>query len=114
VRRTVGVVVATAYGGYFGGGLGVVLIAVLGVTTPDPLRTVNAVKAVLSVATGVVTVVVFALFGPVHWWWAALAGPLTLVGGYAGSHLARRVSEVALRRGVGGIGLLVAGVLAAG
>lgn len=107
-----GVLAATVYGGYFGGGLGVILLAVLGVTVPERLAHLNALKTALSVVSGAVTVVVFGLFGPVRWEWVLLAAPLTLVGGYVGSHLARRIDEDRLRIGVAGFGLLVAAALA--
>jgi uncharacterized membrane protein YfcA len=107
-----GVMVATVYGGYFGGGLGVILLAVLGLTLAAPLGDLNALKTALSVVSAAVTVVVFGIFGPVRWEWVALAAPLTMAGGYVGSHLVRRVDEAVLRAGVVVFGLLVALALA--
>lgn len=109
----VGVAVATVYGGYFGAGLGVLLLAVLGFTVAAPFHRLNALKTGLSVADATVSLVVFGLFGPVHWVAVAVGAPLTLAGGYAGARLVRRVDEQRLRLGVVVFGLAVAVALAA-
>lgn len=85
------------YGGYFGGALGVLLLAILGVFLVDHLQRLNAVKTVLSLLVSTVALVAFALFGPVQWWAVAVAAPATLVGGYLGARLARRLPARALR-----------------
>ena len=107
-----GVLAATVYGGYFGGGLGVILVAILGVTLPSRLGVLNAIKTVLSAVCAAVTVAVFGIFGPVHWWWVLLAAPMTAIGGFAGSRVARGIDEGALRSVVVVFGLVVAAVLA--
>ena len=79
------------YGGYFGAALGVMYVAALALILDEPLNRINALKNVLSTAVGVVTVVVFAIFGPVDWGAVLTVAPATLVGGYAGARLARRL-----------------------
>jgi uncharacterized membrane protein YfcA len=100
-RRNATMVILTflgaAYGGYFGAALGVVLVAVLALVLDEALRRVNALKNVLSAAVGTVTVVVYALFGPVNWLGVAVTAPATVAGGYLGARLARRLSAQALR-----------------
>jgi uncharacterized membrane protein YfcA len=93
----IGVFLATIYGGYFGGGLGVMVLAVLGVTVRDTLRNLNASKSVISLVDATVSVTIFGLFGPVHWGYVAVAAPTTLLGGYAGAAIARRLDERVLR-----------------
>jgi uncharacterized membrane protein YfcA len=95
------------YGGYFGGALGVILIAVLALTAHDDLRRLNAAKGVLSLIISAVTVVVFAIGAPVDWLAVALLAPTTLVGGFIGAKLAGRVPELALRVAVVVVGLAV-------
>jgi hypothetical protein len=85
------------YGGYFGAALGVMLVAALGLVLDETLNRVNAVKNVLSAVVGLVTVVVFAAFGPVDWVAVAILAPATVVGGYAGARLARRLPAAVLR-----------------
>ena len=102
------VFVAAVYGGYFGGALGVILIAVLSLTAHDDLRRLNAVKGVLGLIVGVVTVIVFSIGAPVDWLAVALLAPTTLIGGYLGATLAGRLPAPVLRVCVVVIGLAVA------
>lgn len=109
----VGVGVAAVYGSYFGGGLGVIMLAILNAFVGSDLRGLNAVKAVLSLVINTVALVAFVGFGPVTWWAVAVGGPAALVGGIGGARLADRVDALALRRVVvvlgiaAGIALLV-------
>ena len=98
---------AAVYGGYFGGALGVILIATLSLCASDDLRRLNATKAVLSLVIATVTVVIFALRAPVDWPAVALLAPTTLIGGYLGARLARRLPENVLRTAVVLLGLAV-------
>lgn len=116
-RRTqraqlVAVGLAAIYGGYFGAALGVIFLGVLALTIDAPLRELNGLKAGLSTVDATVSVVVFGLFGPVQWSAVAVAAPATLVGGYVGARLARRVPDRVLRAGVIGFAVVVAVLLA--
>ena len=99
---------ASVYGGYFGGALGVILLGTLALTLPDGLRRLNAVKAVLQLVVASVTVVAFSLFGPVEWVAVAVIAPAALVGGFVGARLARRLDDELLRRAVVVFGIVVA------
>ena len=101
------VFLAAVYGGYFGGALGVILIAVLALTAHDDLRRLNAVKGVLSLIIAAVSAVVFALGAPVDWLVVALLAPVNLVGGFLGAKLAGRLPASVLRTGVVVVGLAV-------
>jgi uncharacterized protein len=101
------VFLAAIYGGYFGGALGVILIAVLALAAHDDLRRLNAVKGVLSLIVSVVSVVVFAIGAPVDWLAVVLLAPTTLVGGFLGAKLAGRLPTPVLRAAVVGVGLTV-------
>ena len=87
---------ATTYGGYFGGALGVILVGVLGVGL-HRLKLANALKSALSAVTATVTLVVFGMFGPVDWAVVAVAAPASLVGGFAGARIATRIPAAPLR-----------------
>ena len=101
------VFLAAIYGGYFGGALGVILIAVLAFAAHDDLRRLNAVKGVLSLIISVVSVVVFAIGAPVDWLAVALLAPTTLIGGFLGAKLAGRLPAPVLRVAVVVVGLAV-------
>lgn len=87
---------ATVYGGYFGGALGVILVGVLGLAL-QRLKLANALKSALSAITATVTVVVFGFFGDVHWGVVAVAAPASLLGGFLGARLATRIPPTPLR-----------------
>ncbi|MBN9418999.1 MAG: sulfite exporter TauE/SafE family protein [Candidatus Eremiobacteraeota bacterium] len=107
----VGVFGAAVYGGYFGGALGVILLATLALGLSDSLRRLNALKSSLALVNGTVSVIAFALFGPVYWPAALVAAPATLVGGYLGARLASRIHDGALRSAIVIYGLVVSGYL---
>ena len=87
------------YGGYFGAGLSVMLLAILSISTPDDFRTTNVIKNLISGLTSLVAVVVFVFEGMVAWppTMAMMAG--ALVGGFLGGRLAR-VLPPTLTRGI--------------
>lgn len=103
----VGIFLAAIYGGYFGGALGVIMIGVLGLTIHESFKRLNASKSLLTLVDASVSVVVFGLFGPVHWAYVFVAAPATLLGGYLGAHAARRLDERVLRISVVAIGVSV-------
>jgi uncharacterized protein len=98
---------AAVYGGYFGGALGVILLAVLAVFLAGDLQRVNALRGVLSLLVNSVALVAFALFGPVDWLLVAIAAPACLLGGYLGARVARRMPVRALRTLIVVFGLVV-------
>ena len=108
VQLHAGLFAAAVYGAYFGGGLGVILLAVFGIFLADHLQRLNALKSAMSLLINTVALVAFALFGPVHWLSVAIVAPASLAGGFAGGHAARRLSADALRIVVVVFGVVVA------
>jgi uncharacterized membrane protein YfcA len=104
--------VGAIYGGYFGGGLGVILLAVIGLTVAAPLRETNALKSIVSLIVATASLVTFAIFGPVHWTEVAIAAPTALIGGMVGGRVAASVNERALRVAIVLFGLGVGSWLA--
>jgi len=103
------VFLVAVYGGYFGAGAGVVLLAILLITTAEPLARSNAMKNVLLGMANGVAALFFVAFGPVHW---AAVIPLAigfLVGGRLGPIIVRRAPAGPLRVIIacGGLGLAV-------
>jgi uncharacterized membrane protein YfcA len=101
---------ATVYGGYFGGALGVILVGVLGVAL-HRLKLANALKSAISAVTATVSIVVFGVFGPVDWLVVAVAAPATLVGGFLGARVATRIPATPLRALIVVFGIAVSGYL---
>lgn len=104
----VALALATVYGGYFGAGLGIMLLALLGALLPDDLQRLNALKGVLSLIVAVVAALGFALFGPIAWDAALVVGAASLAGGAAGVRVARRLPAPLLRALVIAFGVAVA------
>lgn len=106
-----GLFVATLYGGYFGAGLGIVLLALLGALLPDDLQRLNALKGLLSLLVAGISAAGFALLGPVAWDAAVVVGVACLPGAVVGVRVARRLSPAVLRGVVIAFGVAVATVL---
>ena len=100
------------YGGYFGAALGIMLVAGLGLVLDESLNRINALKNATSAVVAIGTVAAFAVFGPVDWAAAGVVAPASLVGGYVGARLARRLPARALRAAIVVAGLVVGTVLA--
>lgn len=96
------------YGGYFGAGSGVMMLAVLGFGTDLEFRFLNALKTVAVMAGNLVATVVFLLVADLDWAAVGLLAIGSVVGGYVGARIGRRVPAPVLRTGV-----VVAGVVAA-
>lgn len=103
--------IGCVYGGYFGAALGVMLVAILGLLVDATLRRITAMKNVISAVEGAVTVAFFALTTQVDWVAVALLAPATIVGGYAGARIARRIPQRILRGAIVAYAVVVAVVL---
>jgi uncharacterized membrane protein YfcA len=97
LRLHASVFAASIYGGYFGAGLGILLLAVLGLTLRDSLHRLNALKGLLSLVIGLAASAYFAVFGHVAWGAAAVMAGASLAGGQVGVALARRLRPEPLR-----------------
>lgn len=102
---------ASVYGSYFGAGLGVILLAVLGLLVADELQRLNALKGVLSFVVNLAGVLVFVVAAKVDWAAAGLLAIGAVAGAYLGVRLARRLPATVVRAAVVATGILVAGVL---
>jgi uncharacterized protein len=99
---------AAVYGGYFGAGLGIMLLAVLGLTINDQLNRLNALKQALSFAINVVAALFFSFSGRVAWSLAGVMAVASLLGGNLGGRVATRLDPRVLRAVVIAFGVVVA------
>jgi uncharacterized membrane protein YfcA len=111
-RRTwllrVGMFLTAVYGGYFGAAVSIVVLALLAVTVGDTLHRLNATKVALAGSMNLMSGIAFAFFAPVHWAFALVLAPSTLVGGRVGASAARRIPADPLRYAVIVLGLVAA------
>jgi len=91
------VFLAAIYGGYFGAGLSVIVLAVLGLALNDSLTRLNALKQVIAFAANTAAAVFFVFSGKVNWMVALVMAVGALVGGSLGGRLASKVKPNILR-----------------
>jgi uncharacterized protein len=99
---------AAIYGGYFGAGLSVIVLATLGLTVDDSLTRLNALKQAIALCVNVAAAVFFLFSGQVVWLAALVMALGALVGGVLGGRLAGRIRPGVLRTIVVTVGLVVA------
>ncbi len=105
--QLVGIFLAGAYGGYFGAGLGIMLIAVLGLFSNVPFTQLNAVKQPLAAAINVAAAAFLVFSGKVEWTLVAVMAPAALIGGGLGGRLSRLLPANRFRWVVVTIGVVV-------
>ncbi len=98
---------AAVYGGYFGAGLSVIVLAVLGLTLDDSLTRLNALKQAIAFSTNVAAAVFFVFSGHVVWSAALVMAVGALAGGALGGRLAGRIKPNSLRAAVVSVGVIV-------
>lgn len=94
------------YGGYFGGGIGFLMLAVLTMARL-PVRAAGATKNVLAAFMNFTAVLIFLFSGQVHWLQAGVSAVCAVAGGLLGAWSLRRVDERLLRIAVVIIGVLL-------
>lgn len=102
-----GIVLAAVYGGYFGAGLSVIVLALLGLLYEDSLTRLNALKQAIAFLTNSAAAVFFLFSGKVVWNLVAVMAFSALLGGFTGGKLAGRINPTLLRWIVVCIGLMV-------
>lgn len=96
------------YGGYFGAGSGVMMMAVLGLGLDLEFRIVNALKTLAVLASNVVATVIFLVYADLDWRTVVLLAAGSVVGGYVGAHLGRRLPPAVLRTVIVVVGVTAA------
>ena len=104
------VFLAAIYGGYFGAGLGVILLAVLGLLIDDSLIKLNALKQTISLSVNVSAAIYFSFSDQVNWPVVAVMIFGSLAGGSIGGRTATFIRPGILRWAVVGIGFAVAAI----
>jgi uncharacterized protein len=85
------------YGGYFGGGAGIMMLAMLSIAGLNDIHEMNGLKAILAVAINGVALAAFIYYGVIDWSYAFLMVVGASVGGYAGAAIARRMDQKYVR-----------------
>lgn len=101
------VFLGSIYGGYFGAGLSVIMLSVLGLILNDNLTRLNALKQVIAFAANLTAAVLFAFSGKVNWTVGLVMAVGALVGGSIGGRIAGRIKPSTLRWVVVALGFIV-------
>jgi uncharacterized membrane protein YfcA len=95
------------YGGYFGAGNGILMLAAMGVLGLNELHRANGIKNFLGISLNSVAVLIFSVSGLVVWQDSLLMACGALAGGYVGANMAMRVGQIWVRRGIVLIGWII-------
>ncbi len=95
------------YGGYFGAGNGILMLAALGLLGLNELSRANGIKNFLGICINSIAVLSFSLNGLVVWTDALVMALGAIAGGYFGASMAVRIGQVWVRRGVVTIGFII-------
>jgi len=98
------------YGGYFGAGIGILMLASLGFIGLTNIHEMNALKTVLASLINCVAAVWFIYAGLIHWPKAGIMTAGALVGYFIGAHYAQRIPQIRVRQITTAIGFIIAGV----
>jgi uncharacterized membrane protein YfcA len=92
------------YGGYFGAGMGILMLSSLGLMGLGDIHQMNAVKSFLAACINGISVLVFVIDGRVAWRFVPMMAIAAIIGGYLGAHYGRRLNRDVVRWIVVGIG----------
>lgn len=98
------------YGGYFNGGLGIILLALFTMWGIQDLHQMNGLKSWLSFALSVMSLAIFAVAGKIVWGPAAIMSVGTIMGGYVGPAVSRRIPLRILRLLIAAVGFGMAAI----
>lgn len=92
-----GLFAVSLYGGYFNGGLGIILLALFALWGWSNIHVMNGLKTWLSFALSAISVAIFAVAGLIVWPAALLMMVFSVAGGYFGAKLAKAIPQKAVR-----------------
>jgi len=97
--------IISTYGGFFGGGIGILMLALLTLLGYEKIHTMNALKTVLATTINGIAVIAFVWAGVVDWPQAGIMIVGAILGGYGGAVLAQRIRPELIRRLVIAVGV---------
>ncbi len=97
------------YGGYFGAGIGILMLAAMGIMLPSSIQHANALKVLFSLLINAVAAVIFVFSGMVRGGEAVLMAAASIAGGFLGARLAQRLPPAGMRGFAIAVGLFAAG-----
>lgn len=105
-----GLFAVSTYGGYFNGGLGIIMLALFSLWGMTDIAAMNGLKSMLSVVISAISALAFAIAGLIHWPWVAIMAAATVAGGYFGARVSRVLPATVVRAFIVCIGLVLAAI----
>jgi hypothetical protein len=90
--------VVAVYGGFFGGGMGILFLASFALMGMTNIHRMNAYKTVLTSCINAITVIPFVMAGVILWQAGAIAATGAAIGGYISAHYAQKIAPILVRR----------------
>ena len=110
IKAAIGMLAVAIYGGYFNGGLGILLLALFGLLGQTQLNAMNGMKNLVSALLTAIAVAIYAAGGIVQWQQALIMMIAATAGGYGGARIARKIPAQWLRWGIVATGLVMTGM----
>lgn len=107
VKAVLGLLLVAGYGGYFNGGMGILMLALFGLLGQTRLNAMNAIKNLVSTLLTAIAVAIYAAGGIVQWKEALIMMVAATLGGYVGARGARKLPPAVLRWSIVAIGLVM-------
>ena len=108
--ETPALMIVSIYGGYFNGGLGIILLSLFSALGMRDLNIMNGLKSWLSFALSAISVATFAVAGIIAWSEAGIMMIASTIGGYTGAHLARALPRPVMRGFIVLVGMVMSAV----
>jgi hypothetical protein len=105
-----GQVLVSVYGGFFGAGMGILMLASLAMAGHDDVHEINAIKNLLSAIIYSVTALTFVVAGAVDWSYTIVMAIAAMLGGFGGASIARKIPAQWLRRFIIAVGFMLTGL----
>lgn len=106
-KAMAGLLLVAGYGGYFNGGMGILMLALFGLLGQTKLNAMNAIKNLVSTLLTAIAVAIYAVGGIVQWKEALIMMVAATLGGYLGARGARKLPPAVLRWSIVVIGLVM-------
>jgi len=101
-------VIVGLYGGYFGAGIGIMMLAAFAILGMADIHQMNALKNILGGSVNAVAAIYFIAHRMVYWPYVGIMAAGSIAGGFAGAHLARRIGRAMVRKIVIAVGFVMA------
>ena len=110
INPFLGLFIVSIYGGYFNGGLGILLLALFAVIGLNDIHMMNGLKLLLSFVLSLISVLTFSLSGLIEWNYALIMMIAATLGGYSGARWSKILPQQLVRQIIVVVGIVISGL----